>query len=93
MYAVRCVNVRKIYKQGDEDVIGLDGVSLEVKKGGFVCLRSPSGGGKTTLLNVAWTDRTAAKYWLQVKESTICLRVNWRIYGSTRSVSSFRPTI
>jgi len=52
MYAVRCVNVRKLYKQGDEDVIGLDGVSLEVKKGGFVCLRSPSGGGKTTLLNV-----------------------------------------
>ena len=52
MYAVRCVNVRKIYKQGDEDVIGLDGVSLEVEKGGFVCLRSPSGGGKTTLLNV-----------------------------------------
>ena len=51
MYAVRCVDVRKIYKQGDEDVIGLDGVSLEVKKGGFVCLRSPSGGGKTTLLN------------------------------------------
>ena len=51
MYAVRCVDVRKIYKQGDEDVIGLDGVSLEVKQGGFVCLRSPSGGGKTTLLN------------------------------------------
>ena len=51
MPAVRCVNVRKIYKQGDEDVIGLDGVSLEVEEGGFVCLRSPSGGGKTTLLN------------------------------------------
>ena len=49
MYAVRCVNVRKIYKQGDEDVIGLDGVSLEVKKGGIVSLRTPSGGGKTTL--------------------------------------------
>ena len=51
MYAVRCVDVRKIYKQGDEDVIGLDGVSLDVEEGGFVCLRSPSGGGKTTLLN------------------------------------------
>ena len=51
MYAVRCIDVRKIYKQGDEDVIGLDGVSLEVEEGGFVCLRSPSGGGKTTLLN------------------------------------------
>ena len=51
MYAVRCIDVRKIYKQGDEDVIGLDGVSLEVEEGDFVCLRSPSGGGKTTLLN------------------------------------------
>jgi len=52
MYAVRCIDVRKIYKQGDEDVIGLNGVSIEVEEGGFVCLRSPSGGGKTTLLNV-----------------------------------------
>ena len=51
MYAVRCIDVRKIYRQGDEDVIGLDGVSLEVEEGDFVCLRSPSGGGKTTLLN------------------------------------------
>jgi len=51
MHAVRCVNLRKIYKQGDQDVIGLDGVSLEVDEGGFVCLSSPSGGGKTTLLN------------------------------------------
>ena len=52
MSAVRCSEVRKIYRQGDADVIGLDGVSLEVQAGGFVCLRSPSGGGKTTLLNV-----------------------------------------
>ena len=52
MYAVRCIDVRKIYKQGDEDVIGLNGVSIEVEEGGFICLRSPSGGGKTTLLNV-----------------------------------------
>ena len=52
MHAVRCIDVRKIYKQGDEDVIGLNGVSIEVEEGGFICLRSPSGGGKTTLLNV-----------------------------------------
>ena len=51
MYAVRCVDVRRTFKQGDEVVIGLDGVTLEVEKGGFVCLSSPSGGGKTTLLN------------------------------------------
>ena len=52
MAAVCCNEVRKIYRQGDAEVIGLDGVSLEVQAGGFVCLRSPSGGGKTTLLNV-----------------------------------------
>lgn len=52
MYAVRCIDVRKTYRQGEEKVIGLDGVSIEVEEGGFVCLRSPSGGGKTTLLNI-----------------------------------------
>ena len=51
MNSVRCVDLRKTYKQGDQDVIGLDGVSLEVEQQGFVCLRSPSGAGKTTLLN------------------------------------------
>ena len=51
MHAVRCVDVRRTYKQGDEDVVGLDGVTLEIEEGGFVCLSSPSGGGKTTLLN------------------------------------------
>ena len=30
MHAVRCIDVRKIYKQGDEDVIGLNGVSIDV---------------------------------------------------------------
>ncbi|MCY4463640.1 MAG: ABC transporter ATP-binding protein [Albidovulum sp.] len=51
MNSVRCADLRKTYKQGDQDVIGLDGVSLEVEQEGFVCLRSPSGAGKTTLLN------------------------------------------
>ncbi len=51
MNSVRCVDLHKTYKQGDQDVVGLDGVSLEVEQEGFVCLRSPSGAGKTTLLN------------------------------------------
>ena len=52
MSAVRCENVYKTYRQGEEDIVGLDGVSIDVEEGSFVCLRSPSGGGKTTLLNV-----------------------------------------
>jgi putative ABC transport system ATP-binding protein len=51
MTAVRCVDLCKTYRQGETRVVGLDHVNLEVAEGGFVCLSSPSGGGKTTLLN------------------------------------------
>lgn len=51
MTAVRCIDLCKTYRQGDEDIKALDHVSIEVATGGFVCLSAPSGGGKTTLLN------------------------------------------
>ena len=51
MTAVRCVDLCKTYRQGDEDIKALDHVSIEIEAGGFVCLSAPSGGGKTTLLN------------------------------------------
>ncbi len=51
MTAVRCVDLCKTYRQGDEDIKALDHLSIEIAKGDFVCLMSPSGGGKTTLLN------------------------------------------
>ena len=51
MTAVRCVDLCKTYRQGDEDIKALDHLSIEIETGDFVCLMSPSGGGKTTLLN------------------------------------------
>jgi len=51
MTAVRCIDLCKTYRQGDEDIKALDHVNLEIESGGFVCLSAPSGGGKTTLLN------------------------------------------
>ena len=51
MSAVRCVDLCKTYRQGDQDIKALDHVSIDIEKGGFVCLSAPSGGGKTTLLN------------------------------------------
>ena len=51
MTAVKCVDLCKTYRQGDQDIKALDHVSLEIDRGGFVCLSAPSGGGKTTLLN------------------------------------------
>ena len=51
MTAVRCIDLCKTYRQGDQDIKALDHVNLEIKSAGFVCLSAPSGGGKTTLLN------------------------------------------
>ena len=51
MTAVRCVDICKTYTQGDVQIKALDHLSIEIDKGEFVCLMSPSGGGKTTLLN------------------------------------------
>jgi putative ABC transport system ATP-binding protein len=50
--AVRCVDISKTFRQGDTEVKAVDHVDLEVDEGEFVCLSAPSGGGKTTLLNV-----------------------------------------
>ena len=51
MTAVTTRDICKTYRQGDVDIKALDHVNLDVEAGGFVCLSSPSGGGKTTLLN------------------------------------------
>ena len=51
MTAVHCIDLCKTYIQGDTEIKALDHLSIEIEVGGFVCLSSPSGGGKTTLLN------------------------------------------
>ena len=58
MAAVQVQSVRKIYKRDSQDIVVLDGLSLEVPEGEFVALMGPSGSGKTTLLNlIAGIDR------------------------------------
>lgn len=45
-------NVRKIYRIGDEKVVALDGIDLEIEKGEICCLHGTSGSGKSTMLNL-----------------------------------------
>jgi NitT/TauT family transport system ATP-binding protein len=45
-------NVRKVFGQGADSYLALDGIQLEVSQGEFVCLLGPSGCGKSTLLNI-----------------------------------------
>ena len=61
MATVRIDNVRKIYKRGAEQILVLNGLTLDVAEGEFVALMGPSGSGKTTLLNlIAGIDKPTA---------------------------------
>ncbi len=49
---VKALNVSKIYESGNNRVVALDTVSLEIYKGEILIILGPSGSGKTTLLNL-----------------------------------------
>ena len=42
----------KIFRRGSEDILAVNSVSLDIKKGQFVAFVGPSGSGKTTLINI-----------------------------------------
>ncbi|MGC2644094.1 MAG: ABC transporter ATP-binding protein [Pseudolabrys sp.] len=49
---LRVSNVRKVFASARGTYIALDGVSLTISDGEFLCLLGPSGCGKSTLLNI-----------------------------------------
>ena len=49
---LRVNNVQKIFESSRGRYIALDGVSLTISDGEFLCLLGPSGCGKSTLLNI-----------------------------------------
>ncbi len=44
--------LRKIYRLGDEKVVALGRINLEIQKGSICCILGTSGSGKSTLLNM-----------------------------------------
>ena len=58
---IHCLDVRKLYRQGDNQIIALAGVSLDIPKGEFAVIMGPSGSGKSTLLHlIGGLDRPSA---------------------------------
>src|SRR5262244_744257 len=49
---IRCIDVRKVYRQVKNEIIAFDGVSLDIAKGQFAVIMGPSGSGKSTLLHL-----------------------------------------
>ena len=45
-------NLVKTYPRGSETVEAIRGIDLDIKKGDFVVILGPSGGGKSTLLHL-----------------------------------------
>jgi ABC-type lipoprotein export system ATPase subunit len=49
---IKLINVTKIYHQGDNPVVALDHINLNISKGEFVTITGKSGCGKSTLINI-----------------------------------------
>ena len=63
---IQLKNIHKIYSDGDSEIRALDGVSLHVSRGEFVCIVGSSGSGKSTCMNIigCLDIPTSGEYWL-----------------------------
>ena len=52
MEILKVENLRKEYGEGNNKVVALDGINLEIERGDLVAIVGPSGSGKSTLLHI-----------------------------------------
>ncbi|WAA12546.1 ABC transporter ATP-binding protein [Fervidibacillus halotolerans] len=72
MIILRLENVTKLYRTTSEQIIALNQINLNVRKGQFVGILGPSGSGKTTLLQIMGMleQPTEGKLWIDGKDTS-----------------------
>ncbi|MFV0558790.1 MAG: ABC transporter ATP-binding protein [Enterococcus sp.] len=53
MSAIEFKNVKKVFQDGDQEIVALKETSLTIEKGEFIAVIGPSGSGKSTFLTLA----------------------------------------
>jgi putative ABC transport system ATP-binding protein len=67
---IRLRELTREYRMGDERILALQGVSLEIRRNEYVAIMGPSGSGKSTLMNLlgCLDTPTDGEYWLNGEE-------------------------
>jgi putative ABC transport system ATP-binding protein len=63
---IRLHGLTRCFRAGEQQVMGLDGLELEVRAGDYLAVMGPSGSGKSTLLNILGLldAPDVGEYWL-----------------------------
>ena len=51
-FVIRAVDVRRVYRMGDQETHALRGATLDVRRCEYLSIMGPSGSGKTTFFNM-----------------------------------------
>jgi putative ABC transport system ATP-binding protein len=52
MALIELIQVRKVYRVGDQEIVALDGVDAKIEQGEMLAVVGPSGSGKSTLMHI-----------------------------------------
>jgi putative ABC transport system ATP-binding protein len=67
---IRIRDLTRTYPMGDETILALRGVSLDIARNEYVAIMGPSGSGKSTMMNLlgCLDTPTGGEYWLNGQE-------------------------